>query len=113
MIWKIIIVLLLLPNPFARAEFETGNKLYQNMTSNSTGEKMYAIGYVAGVFDAWQHISHCPPTNNVTLGQVHDLIKNYLEYNPAIRHRTADVLIKEVLQKTWPCSNSNNNNRRS
>lgn len=108
---KLIASILFVPS-MAMAEFETGNKIYQHMTSNITGERMYAMGYVAGVFDAWQHVSHCPPSNALTLGQVHDLVKNYLEFNPAIRHRTADVLIKEILQKTWPCAN-NNNQRRS
>ena len=104
---KILAALLFVPS-MAMAEFETGNKLYQNMTSNSVSEKMYAIGYVAGVFDAYQHVYICPPANSLTLGQVHDLFKQYLEYNPAIRHRTADAIIKEVLEKTWPCTNRNN-----
>lgn len=95
----------------ARAEFETGNQLYQKMTSTNVSEKMYALGYVSGVFDALQHIVHCPPSNSLTLGQVHDLIKNYLEFNPAVRHRTADMLIREVLQKTWPCANNRNGTR--
>lgn len=107
---KFVVGLLFVPC-VAMAEFETGNKIYQHMISSSSAERMYSMGYVAGVFDAWQHISHCPPTSNVTLGQVHDLVKNYFEYNPAIRHRTADVLIKEVLQKTWPCANNRGGNK--
>jgi len=89
----------------ARAEFETGNQLYQKMTSANVGDKMYALGYVAGVFDAYQHMFHCPPSNSLTLGQVNDIVKQYLEVYPAQRHRTADQLIKESLQKVWPCQN--------
>jgi hypothetical protein len=104
---KLLIALLMIP-AMAHAEFETGNKLYQNMTSSSNMEKMYAIGYIAGVFDAYHSVYHCPPTSNVTLGQVNDIVKAYLDANPAQRHRTADQLVKEALQKTWPCANRGN-----
>jgi len=100
----ILIALLMIP-AIARAEFETGNQLYQKMTGTSIGDKMYALGYIAGVFDAYQHMFHCPPANSLTLGQVNDIVKQYLEVYPAQRHRTADQLIKEALQKVWPCQN--------
>ena len=91
----------------AMAEFETGNMLYQRMTGSNI-DRMYAIGYVAGVYDATQTIFHCPPnTNTITLGQVYDMVQGYLAQNPAIRHRFVDGLIREVLQRTWPCNNRN------
>jgi hypothetical protein len=101
---KLLVALLMVP-ALARAEFETGNQLYQKMTGTNIMDKMYALGYIAGVFDAYQHIVHCPPANSLTLGQVNDVVKMYLEINPATRHKTADVLIKEALQRTWPCQN--------
>lgn len=103
---KLIVIALFIP-ALARAEFETGNQLYQKITSSQVMDKMYALGYIGGVFDALQHIVHCPPASALTLGQVHDVVKNYLEANPATRHRTADMIIREVLQKTWPCTNRN------
>lgn len=102
---KLLIALLMIP-ALARAEFETGNSLYQKIQNNSNMEQMYVLGYVGGVFDALHSVAHCPPPN-LTLGQVTDVVKNYLAQNPAIRHRTADVLVREILQKTWPCANRN------
>ena len=106
---KLLAGLLMVPC-MAHAEFETGNKLYQNMTSESRMENMYALGYVGGVFDAYQHMFHCPPANSVTLGQVFDIVKNYLAANPSTRHKTADHLVKEALKKVWPCIVQNNRN---
>lgn len=104
---KFIVGLLFVPS-MAMAEFQTGNQLYQKITSSIVGEQMYAMGYVAGVFDAWQHIDHCPPANVLTLGQVYDMVKNHLEANPSTRHRTADMIIRDVLKRTWPCANNSN-----
>jgi hypothetical protein len=108
---KLLIAMLMIP-AMARAEFETGNSLYQRLNDTNLMEKMFALGYIGGVYDAYQHIFHCPPNNSgITLGQVNDIVKKHLELNPAQRHRTADQLIKEALQKVWPCQNNNNRSR--
>jgi hypothetical protein len=104
---KLLIAMLMIP-AMARAEFETGNTLYTKMQDQSGGERMYVMGYVVGVFDAHQHINHCLPANvNVTIGQVTDIAKMYLQNNPAIRHRTADVLLRDAFRNIWPCANRN------
>jgi hypothetical protein len=95
----------------AQAEFETGNTLYAKMQDQSGGERMYVMGYVTGVFDAHQHINHCLPNGiNVTIGQVTDMAKLYLQQNPAIRHRTADVLLRDAFRNVWPCANRGTRN---
>ena len=85
----------------AHAEFKTGN----NLLSDIKGDPMdyvHGNGYVIGVYDATQHVMHCPPPG-VTAGQVVDMVRLYLEANPQERHRTADVLVLNVLQRAWPC----------
>ena len=102
---KLLVALLMLP-ALARAEFETGNSLYTKMQDQTLGERMYVMGYVTGVFDAHQHINHCLPAGvNVTIGQVTDIAKMYLQNNPAIRHKTADVLLRDAFRNLWPCQN--------
>jgi hypothetical protein len=102
---KLLVALLMVP-AMARAEFETGNTLYTKMQDQSISEKMYVMGYVTGVFDAYQHISHCLPSNvNVTIGQVTDIARMYLQNNPSIRHKTADVLLRDAFKAIWPCAN--------
>ena len=104
---KLLLVLCVaLHTTTARAEFETGNTLYTKMQDQSNGERMYVMGYVTGVFDAHQHISHCLPSNvNVTIGQVTDIARMYLQNNPSIRHKTADVLLRDAFRAIWPCAN--------
>ena len=102
---KLLIALLMVP-AMVRAEFFTGNKLLEKLQAQDYMERMQALGYIQGVFDANAGIIICPP-NNVNAGQVNDMIKNYLENTPSIRHRTADVIIQEAFKSVWPCKNRN------
>lgn len=86
----------------AHAEFADGNKLLSDMTGDAM-DRMHALGYITGVFDAGRSIVHCPP-NNVTAGQISDMVKNYLSNVPADRHLTGDTIVFKVLKATWPCA---------
>lgn len=100
---KLVTALAFVPM-MAHAEFMDGNILLQKQRSTSVVENMVALGYVQGVFDANQQVSHCAP-NTILAGQVNDLVRQYLEYNPALRNKTADVLLSDLFKKTWPCAN--------
>jgi hypothetical protein len=86
----------------AQAQFKTGNKLYEQITSSSQMEQMNAIGYVTGVADTLQWAVVCAPSS-INAGQLVDMTKLYLERSPARRHLAADALILELLRATWPC----------
>ena len=95
----------------ASAEFLTGNDLYQKLTSTNVGDKMYALGYVVGIYDVNVHITICPKVENViTAGQVQDIVLQYLTINPGQRHRNAEVLARDALRQVWPCANRNSRN---
>lgn len=81
--------------------FWDGNKLHSKLQSN-TMDQMQALGYIMGVSDAVDTEIICSP-NTVTAGQMHDIMKQYLENNPAVRHFPADTLVKVVLSRVWPC----------
>ena len=85
----------------AHAEFFDGNKLLADM-NGSQMRQMSAIGYIMGVSDTLQGVSVCPPPQ-VLAGQMHDMVKQYLEDNPALRHHTADIIVGHVLSRAWPC----------
>lgn len=85
----------------AHAEFWDGNKLHQRLNGSAT-EQWVALGYVTGVADALLGVTHCAP-EGVTAGQVRDMVRNYLENTPAVRHFSADTLVSRVLKTTWPC----------
>lgn len=103
---RVFAVLLFLPM-MAHAEFMTGNNLLEKQRSSSVVENMVALGYVQGVFDASQSVSHCA-SGAITAGQVNDLVRQYLELYPSIRNKTADVILTELFKKTWPCANNRN-----
>jgi hypothetical protein len=95
-------ILALLIAGSANAEFSDGNKLLSDMNGDAM-DRMHALGYVTGVFDAGRNLVHCPPTN-VTAGQISDMVKNYLNNIPADRHLTGDTIVFKVLKATWPCA---------
>jgi hypothetical protein len=98
---KLFAVLLFVPT-IASAEFHTGNDLYSDLLSESTGKRMYALGYIAGVSDAGHGGSHCIPST-VNLGQIQDMTIDYLRKNADIRHLSADILVGLMLLERWPC----------
>jgi hypothetical protein len=86
----------------AQAEFLDGNKLLSDM-KGSHGFQMSALGYVMGVADAIQGAVACVPPS-VTSGQLRDMVFNYLENTPAVRHFPGDALITHILKQSWPCA---------
>lgn len=102
---KLLAVILFSPT-MALAEFETGNSLLADLrNTTSSVSQMVALGYVKGVFDTMQHVTHCPPPNAaITAGQIADMARQYLESIPHLRHNSADSLLIELFKKAWPCS---------
>lgn len=90
----------------AQAEFLTGNELYQRLTSNDHGDRMYALGYVVGAYDIGVHVHFCPRTEQgITAGQIQDIVRNHLAANPGQRHRFAEAMVRDALKEIWPCGN--------
>lgn len=85
----------------AHAEYYSGNKLLSLMDGNHS-EQMAALGYVMGASDAYQNNLHCAP-NTVTAGQAHDMVKQYMIQNPALRNLSADLIVAATLSRVWPC----------
>lgn len=86
----------------AHAEFKDGNKLLSQIRGDSH-DYVNAVGYVTGVADALRSVIHCPP-ENVTAGQIVDMVKRHLENSPELRHMTGDAHISFVLRRAWPCA---------
>ncbi len=98
---KAIILMLALAGS-AHAEFKDGNNLLSDMRDSSYYVQGVALGYVTGVADVGVGVIHCAPSN-LTAGQLHDMIKNYLENTPAERHLSGDTIVNKVLKTMWPC----------
>ena len=106
-----IIIAMLLASTPAKAEFFSGNDLATKLNSSNTIDQAVALGFIQGVFDVYVSITICPPNNaaGITAGQLNDMIKNYLNNNPALRHHTAESIINEALKALWPCKQPRRN----
>lgn len=87
----------------AQAQFQTGNDLVNDMRSQSAVDRMFAAGYITGVADLGNGVSHCIP-KGVTVGQLVDLSNKFLTNAPEIRNVAGDVILLELFRKTWPCA---------
>ena len=91
----------------AHAEFYDGNALYEDMRG-TTVEKAMALGYIMGAADAFRGISFCPQ-ENVTSGQLNDMVRKYLIANPDKRHYSGDSIVIHVISGNWPCPKKGKN----
>lgn len=91
----------------AQAQMFDGNKLLDIFKKAETAGNHVdwgmSRGYVAGVYDANVGVAFCTP-GTMTLGQISDLTKQYLENNPAVRHLPAEAIFIYFMGKTWPCA---------
>jgi hypothetical protein len=87
---------------------ETGNTLYSSLQdykrekSENLIKASVAFGYVIGVHDALFGVVICSPSNG-TRGQIVDIVFQYLQENPQLRHKNADELISQALVRFYPC----------
>jgi hypothetical protein len=91
---------------FARGgQFNTGNNLKSDcFRENGTFNSGFCMGYIIGVADNNSY-KICAPggQGGVTQGQFRDIVKKYLNDNPAQLHRDADILVLNALQQAFPC----------
>lgn len=90
----------------AHAEFKDGNKLLSELRGQAM-ERIHAMGYIMGVFDAGRGVTVCPP-DGITAGQLTDMVQQHLDAIPSVRHLTADTHVNYVLSQAWPCAKRSN-----
>jgi hypothetical protein len=88
--------------------FVTGNVLFQRCASPDGDELFKCAGYIEGAADAAGsrdgvngYKARLPVS--VTLGQVKDVVSNFLIANAAIRHYPAAGLVANALENAFPC----------
>lgn len=108
----------------ALASFESGNELHEKCTErDGSFGRAYCLGFVAATVDAHTETllrnlvanmdkegfgemnfkrSFCL-RQNVTLGQLRDVVAQYLERRPAVRDKAAAQLVIDALQEAFPC----------
>jgi hypothetical protein len=107
---KAMIATLLFVPMLAHAGFFTGNQLLQRMNSSEPIESSVALGFVLGIHDSFEGEVVCTGAQ-VTSGQLRDVVKKYLEANPAQRDLSAGALAMVALAIAFPCPDKKGNRR--
>ena len=87
----------------AHAQFFTGNDLLTRLNSDIAVDRGLAMGFIMGVYDATLILEHCPP-ENVTAGQVRDMVSKNLYNGASARHLPAAAFVAYTLSAAWPCA---------
>lgn len=110
---KLLAILLFIPS-LARAEFWTGNDLYEKLRSTDVMDRVQGTGFVMGVYDAYVHLFFCPASEaGITVGQIADMVSYNLAANPNQRNKAAYFLVRDTFRKTWPCATNTPKERRN
>ena len=105
----VTILVVLLAGKVSAWEAESGNELYELLTSKSPYSRFVAEGYILGVIDITHTLNrvwHLPLQWTIppkaTKRQVFDAVTKYLKENPEDRNETAYVLVIKALGKAFP-----------
>jgi hypothetical protein len=85
----------------ANANYINGNKLLDDLTGSNT-DRAFALGFVAGVVDSYDGELFCTP-RAANLGQLRDVVTQFLVRNPKERHRNAAAIVAIALVIDYPC----------
>ena len=101
----VILVALVTGSPASAAYFKDGNWLHSNCQRNlgsreSTQCQSYIIGVIDGS-DAVNNALYCWP-ENATVGQARDIVKKWLEENPALRTMPGGKVVVSALKEAFP-----------
>lgn len=100
---KRLILVAALVSGSAHAQFYSGNDLLEKLDNNSSVvQRMFALGYVAGVLDTVIGVQVCPP-DQVQIGQAKDVVHRWLQNNPDKRQFSASSIVIFALKQSWPC----------
>jgi hypothetical protein len=93
-----------------RVSTTTGNDLLESCESKGNLEHAFCLGYIIGVTDVEGMDSAVFPerrrscvAENVSNGQVRDVVVKYLKDHPEERHLQAAILVVKAMGQAFPC----------
>ena len=100
-----LIITLLFASP-VRAGFYTGNDMHEKCSGSDYG-RTFCMAYSIAVADLMETEAVADWTacmsENVTAGQIRDIVTRWLANHPQDRHYTAPSLIAQALSEAFPC----------
>jgi hypothetical protein len=101
---KSFILILAFFSASAFSQQQDGNEMLERMKKAEVSDNFY-MGYITGI--AIMNTTACY-YSNITTGQIYDVVKIYLEQNPAIRHLSRGVIVVQALNNAFPCKQEAN-----
>ena len=88
---------------------DDGNDLLDTCSKSNDFAEGYCLGYVRALSNGVDFIvaskgSHVCYGPNVTIGQVRDVVVDYVRRNPAKRNENALLLTAYAIGAAWPCA---------
>lgn len=87
----------------------SGKELLDSLRSSSDVQRRAALGYILGVHDAIAALAEagkvkpiCSP-KKLNSGQLHDVVKKYIEENQSMLQSSASEFVLVALSKSFPC----------
>jgi hypothetical protein len=99
---KLIFCLALLIVLPVNANYLSGNELKARCVSDNYVNSGMCMGYITGVVDSYNNFVFCIPTG-VTIGQMKDILKKYMDENPAKLHESAVDIVASAMKKDFSC----------
>jgi hypothetical protein len=105
--WTLALALpVLMATPSAQASFKDGNQLAMDCSSGAAADSAYCAGYLASAVDAHpvvgQYEGRICMSPDVALGQVRDVVLNFMKEKPELRHHVAASIVFEALAEAFP-----------
>jgi hypothetical protein len=104
---KMLMMFLITLATNSNATVETGNSFLENIQSKNSTIRQYLIGYVAGMYDAYERIDVSIRTclgENVRMTQLVDSLEIYLKNNPQNRHHSMYVIYPIAVKSIFKCN---------
>lgn len=102
---KILLLLLtFFYSAVAQAEFYRGNDLKRLCAGTSHVQDGICMGYVAGIYDTLIASRYICSFDGVTVGQLQEIVKKYINENPEKLHFPAQFLVGSALRNVFSCS---------
>lgn len=88
-----------------QAQFFTGNDLHTHCTRPGYFADGFCFGYVTSAYDSMMLDRFtCPKSRGVSAQQLVDVVKQFLQKNPAVRNQAASGLVRVAIGEAFDCT---------
>ena len=89
---------------------DDGNEWLNKCNEGTSGYEMWCLGYTQSLSHGYDILTsysktdlYCPGNRLVSIGQLRDIMRNYLYRNPAKRSDKMMLVYIEAMRESYPC----------